>query len=419
VAWKLTLPVLIAWAWNPEPDMQFRYEAIDGSGGKVSGRLDAVSERDAARELAGQGLTVFALHEQRASLLSARRRGKASMRELQLVMQEFTTLLEAGVSLVVALSSLAKSSHHPQLTKAFGGMEFAVRRGESFSTAMRAANLPMPEYFHQLVHAGEATGRLAESLRGGVEQFEYDQRVNSELRSALVYPSVLVASGIASVGIIFLWVVPRFGTLLTQHGDSMPALSRWTIGAGVWLKDHISLVVLAVLGVAVLLRVLWRQPGLRDQLAERAAALPVLGDWLVEAEVGRWASTLSALLTGKVELIRALGLSASSVKLAFLRNRLTLVAKSVKGGSTLSAALREHNALNPTGYDLVAVGEASGELPKLLGALARLYETIGRDRMKRLLQLIEPLAIILIGAVIGTIVTAIILAITSVNDVPM
>lgn len=399
--------------------MQFRYEAIDGNGSKVSGKFDAASERAAARELAGQGLTVFALHEQKPSLLAARRRGKASMRELQLVLQEFTTLLEAGVSLVVALSSLAKSSHHPQMTAAFEGMELAVRRGESFSTAMRAANLPMPEYFHQLVHAGEATGRLAESLRGGVEQFEYDQRVNSELRSALVYPSVLVASGIASVGIIFLWVVPRFGTLLTQHGDSMPALSRWTIGAGVWLKDHVSLVLLAALGIAVLLRVLWRLPGLRDRLAERASALPVLGDWLVEAEVGRWASTLSALLNGKVELIRALGLSANSVKLAFLRNRLTLVAKSVKGGSTLSAALREHNALNPTGYDLVAVGEASGELPKLLGALARLYATIGRDRMKRLLQLIEPLAIILIGAVIGTIVTAIILAITSVNDVPM
>lgn len=399
--------------------MQFRYQAIDGNGGKVSGKLEAGSEREAARELARQGLVVFALDEQQGSLLAARRRGKASLRELQLVLQEFTTLLEAGVSLVVALSSLAKSSHHPQLTAAFEGMERAVRRGESFSTAMRAANLPMPEYFHQLVHAGEATGRLAESLRGGVEQFEYDQRVNSEIRGALVYPSVLVASGIGSVGIIFLWVVPRFGSLLTQHGDSMPALSRWTIGTGVWLKDHVWMVLLAILAAAAVLRMLWRLPGMRDRVAERAAALPVLGEWLIEAEVGRWASTLSALLNGKVELIRALGLSANSVKLAFLRNRLTQVAKSVKGGSTLSAALREHNALNPTGYDLVAVGEASGELPKLLGALARLYETIGRDRMKRVLQLIEPLAIILIGAVIGTIVTAIILAITSVNDVPM
>ena len=145
----------------------------------------------------------------------------------------------------------------------------------------------------------------------------------------------------------------------------------------------------------------------------------VVGVWLVEAEVGRWSSTLAALLNGKVELIRALSLAAGSVRLAFIRNRLSLVARSVKGGSTLSAALREHRALNPTGYDLVAVGEASGELPKLLAALARLYETTGRDRMKRALQLIEPLAIIVIGVVVGIIVTAIILAITSVNDVPL
>ena len=128
---------------------------------------------------------------------------------------------------------------------------------------------------------------------------------------------------------------------------------------------------------------------------------------------------VSALLTGRVELIRALNLSATSVRMKFLRARLLAVAKSVKTGSTLSAALREHRSLNPTGYDLVAVGEASGELPKLLDALARLYETTGRDRMKRALQLIEPLAIIIIGVVVGTIMTAIILVITSVNDVPL
>ena len=160
-------------------------------------------------------------------------------------------------------------------------------------------------------------------------------------------------------------------------------------------------------------------PGVKEKLAEFLIRLPVIGDWVLEAEVGRWASTLSALLEGKVELVRALGLAAASVRFHFLRNRLSAVVKGVKGGMTLSAALREHRALNPTGYDLVAVGEASGELPKLLSALAGLYETTGRDRMKRLLQLVEPLAIIVIGAVVGVIMTAIILAITSVNDVPL
>ncbi len=399
--------------------MLFRYEAVDASGARVTGAIEEPDEREAMRRLAASGLTVFALTPQKASLWSRRRRGKPGSRELQLVLQEFTTLLEAGVALVTALSSLARSSHHPALTGGFAAMEKQVRRGESFSSALRASGLEMPEYFHQLVQAGEATGRLAESLRGGVEQFEYDQRVRAEMRGALIYPSVLVGSGIAAVGIIFMWVVPRFGGMLAQHGEQMPAMSRWTIAAGVWLSGHAGLVGLALLGLAVAARAVFRQPGVREAVQENAARLPLLGDWLIEAEVGRWASTLSALLVGRVELTRALGLAAGSVRLGFLRSRLARVAQAVKGGSSLSAALREHRALNPTGYDLVAVGEASGELPKLLAALARLYETTGRDRMKRALQLIEPLAIIVIGAVIGTIVTAIILAITSVNDVPL
>ncbi len=399
--------------------LAFRYQAIDRSGNQVSGTVDASSDGDASRKLAGQGLTPYALKASRPGGWAGPRRKSASTRELQLVLQEFTTLLEAGVGLVTSLSSLAKSSHHPALTSAFADMERAVRRGESFSMALRESRLPVPEYLHQLVHAGEATGRLAESIRGGVQQFEYDQRVQKELVGAMIYPAVLVGSGVVAVGIIFMWVVPRFGGLLTQHGESMPALSRWTIATGVWLSSNAWMVGLALVLMAVAVRALYKAPGFVDALAERIAGLPIIGQWLIEAEVGRWASTLAALLSGKVELIRALNLSAASVRMRFLRNRLASVAKSVKGGVTLSAALRENRALNPTGYDLVAVGEASGELPKLLSALARLYETIGQDRMKRLLQLIEPLAIILIGVVVGTIMTAIILAITSVNDIPI
>lgn len=398
--------------------MQFRYQAIDSTGQQVSGLMEGRTEREVMRHLSGQNLTLTSISEA-AESRARLRRGKASSREMQLVLQEFTTLLEAGVSLATALSSLGKSSHHPQITAIFQGLEKAVRRGDSFSAALRESTLPVPGYFHQLVEAGEATGRLAEAMRSGVDQFEYDQRVSQEMRSALIYPAVLVVSGIAAVAIIFLWVVPRFGNLLTQHGDQMPAMSRWTISTGVWLSENTLLVGVVLLAAGLAVRAAFMVPGARERLAERIAGLPVLGEWLVEAEVGRWSSTLAALLSGRVELIRALNLAASSVRLGFLRSRLSLVAKSVKAGTPLSAALREHRALNPTGYDLVAVGEASGELPKLLAALARLYETTGRDRMKRALQLIEPLAIIIMGSVIGLIVTAIILAITSVNDVPL
>ena len=118
----------------------FNYEALDRSGNKVSGALEAANDGDAARLLAQQGLTPFALKRVSANGWGGLRRKTASARELQLVLHEFSTLLEAGVGLVTALSSLAKSSHHPTLTGAFTEMEKSVRRGESFSAALRESS---------------------------------------------------------------------------------------------------------------------------------------------------------------------------------------------------------------------------------------------------------------------------------------
>ena len=136
--------------------MQFRYQAIDKSGHAVSGVVDGRSEREASRQLAQQGLTTLSLAEQ-GEQGARRRRGKASSRELQLVLQEFTTLLEAGVSLVTALSSLAKSSHHPQITGVFSGMEKAVRRGDSFAQAR--------SIWPRMAEPGCAASRLSCSAR--------------------------------------------------------------------------------------------------------------------------------------------------------------------------------------------------------------------------------------------------------------
>jgi general secretion pathway protein F len=399
--------------------VSFRFRAVDAQGREVTGLLDASDERAAQREIVRRGLVAVAIEPDRPAVGDWAARLPPAPRELQLVLQEFATLIDSGVSLAVALSSLAGSSHHPRITAAFADMARAVRRGERFADALRASPLPLPAYLHQLVEASELTGRLGAALEDGARQYEYDLRVQSELRSALVYPAVLVASGIAAVGIIFLWVVPRFGGLLEQRAEQLPDLSRWVIGGGVWFADHAGVVALAAAALLALLVGLLRRREVRQRLLETAARAPLLGPWLVESEVGRWSGTLGTLLANRVELTRALELAAASVGLEFLQVRLRQVTRSVRGGSTLSHALREHRALNATGYDLVAVGEASGELPKLLLALSRLYQSTGRERMQRALKLIEPAAIIVIGGVIGVLVTAVILAITSVNDLPL
>jgi len=399
--------------------MNFRFRAVDASGKEVTGLVDATDERAAQRDIQRRGLVPVALDAERPAVAGWTARLPPAPREVQLVLQEFATLVDSGVSLAVALSSLAGSSHHPVLTEAFARMTKAVRRGERFADALRDSGLPVPAYLHQLVEASELTGQLGTALEDGVRQYEYDLRVEAELRSALVYPAVLVASGIAAMGIIFLWVVPRFGGLLEQRAEQLPALSRWVIGGGVWFADHIGLVVLAMAIAAAALVALLRRSAVRQHLLQTIATLPLLGPWLLEAAIGRWAGTLGTLLGNRVELTRALELAAAGIGLDHLQARLAQVTRSVRGGSTLSHALREHRALNATGYDLVAVGETSGELPKLLLALSRLYQTSGRERLQRALKLIEPAAIVVIGGVIGVLVTAVILAITSVNELPL
>jgi general secretion pathway protein F len=139
----------------------------------------------------------------------------------------------------------------------------------------------------------------------------------------------------------------------------------------------------------------------------------------MEAETARWSATMSTLLGNRVSLLRALELAEQSIQLPSLRARLAQVTKAVRTGTSLSQALQDHEALTPTGHNLIRAGERSGEVANMLRSLAKLLEDSGRLRMKRFLLLIEPLAILIIGAVIGIIITGVILAITSANNISL
>ena len=160
-----------------------------------------------------------------------------------------------------------------------------------------------------------------------------------------------------------------------------------------------------------------RQAKFRARMLDAVARLPVLGAWLTEADTAKWASVMGAMLTARVELMDALALAARGVRISRRRVMLDRVATDVKSGSPLSEALEKQRALTPTGYNLIRVGEQAGQLAEMLRALATLYENNSARRMKRVLTLIEPLAILLIGSVLGSIMLGLILAITSANEI--
>ncbi|MDE2270387.1 MAG: type II secretion system F family protein [Xanthomonadaceae bacterium] len=388
----------------------FDYEALNADGMVLTGNLVADGERDALRQLERRGLTTLSIKSQAAR--KTRRAGHLRTLDIVLPLHELATMLNSGVGLAEAVKVQSQSAHHPVVVMAFEHMAGALQRGQPFSDALAASRLPLPGYAHQLVKAGEMTGDLGKSLRGAAEQMEYEERVRAEMRNALIYPVILICAGIAAVLIVFTFVVPKFSMLLKKSAQ-LPWLAWAVLEGGTWVNANrvwlFPLALLAVVGTVAALR----KDSVRDRLYQRISGLPLVGAWLLESEIARWAKMMGTLLGNKVALLDALELSSEGLRLQQRRIRMREVARAVRSGSTLAQSLENHDALTGTGYNLVGVGERTGTLPGMLQSLATLYEEAGRQRMKRLLALIEPLAILVIGAVIGTIILGVVLAITS------
>jgi general secretion pathway protein F len=396
--------------------MEYRYEVANAQGQVISGDIEADDERAAMRLLQQQNLTPITL-ERSIPLTSAHAHsGKASEQDKTLAIQELTTLLNAGVPLAESVESIGIAHAGTAIGTAFTATLAALRRGEGFAEALRGAELVFPDYLYQLAKAGELTGKLGQSLQTAVAQMAYEERTRQEMRNALTYPAILITSGIAATLLVFIVVVPKFANLLKGNTANIPLISQWVIGTGMFVKANLLWVGLAVCAIVMGAIVALRNPSVRARVFELLVRVPILGQWIADTEMGRWASMLGALLENRVAIITAMELSCAGVKISSIKNSLQQVTRDVRSGVRLADALATNRALGPTGINLVKVGERTGELAPMLRALATLYEDAGRDRMKRFLLLLEPIAIILIGSMIGVIMVAIMLAVTSMND---
>ena len=392
----------------------FDYETVDANGQSSKGQLEAESPSDVVRRLAAAGHTVVDVSEARGT---TRTFGRRRLRGADVVVafHELATLLQSGVSLGDAVLAQSRGSHHPALVAAFDAMARHLMRGERFLDAVGASGLPLPDYVYQLVEAGEMSGQLPQALRQAVDQMQYDQRVAADIRGALTYPAILVVAGITAVLLVFVFVVPQFSNLL-EEAEELPLLAEFVLRTGVWFNANTWLLAGTAIAAAAAGTMLLRRAAVRQRLVDFVGALPLLREWLSEVDTAKWASVMSAMLASRVELMDALGLASRGVRMSRRKILLDRAVNEVRSGAALSEALEKQDALTPTGYNLIRVGERSGQLAEMMRALASLYEENGTRRMKRVLTLIEPLAVLAIGGVLGTIMIGLILAITSVNE---
>lgn len=422
------------------------------------GDIQALDEAGALAALQQQGLTVLALREvggQAATdftgqdsaavatgmpgFLSARRVPTAV---LAVVLYELATLVEAGVPLASALANLADAQVQNKpgsvLAKALVQLHQEVRSGVMFSRALAnsavdggdlAAGadgsglntaqgvLPWPTFLLQLARAGEVTGNLAASLKSAASQMEQDEAFATEARNALIYPVVLVLSGLAATLLVFIFVVPKFASVLNNPKADIPAFSLAVLNVGMWMAQH--KLALAVVGIAGTLLAGWaaQQRQLRQAVWDAAYNLPGVRLWVQQAELARWAAMLAVMLANTVPILQALGLARNTLKLSALRTQADLMRADVVGGKALSMAMRARNFADATSINLIAVGEKSGALAQTTQALAQMHRNASQARLKKFLVLLEPITILVISVVLGTVMISVMLAVTSLTNV--
>jgi general secretion pathway protein F len=397
--------------------IRFDYRACDATGAERRGSIFAASAAAAARELLQQGLTPLDLQEPgRREPAGARRRGRIGEADRIVVLRELATLLQAGVSVGEALPSVADAYEGGALGDVLAGVSQRVNAGGPLAGSLAESNLGLPAYVLALLQAGEAAGDLGPSLAAAADQMDQQRRATEELRNALMYPTLLVVVGIAVITAIFIGVIPRFANLLQNTRADIPELSRQVISAGVFAKQHAWGLAFGGAALVALAVVSFTGPAGRARLIRIACLVPALRRWLFEADLGRWASVLAAMLGNRVGIIAALGLSAAAARVDRVRADVQRLAQELERGRTLASALEDLAWFPRNRLNLVRVGERSGQLAQTLATLGDIHTEAARTRQRRMLTLVEPVAILAIGAAIGFVMVAVMSAITSVNS---
>jgi len=397
----------------------YYFKAVASDGKLRTGVIHADTDRWVAQELRKQGLTPVYVglepKQGRDLKLPAFKLGKK--RDILFFTQELSTLLNAGVPLDRALSITSELTERASFRALVLDVLRVVKGGKSLAESLATH----PEYFSDLfvnmVRAGEASGSLA-AVFDRLAEFE---RSSDDLRgyiiSSMVYPTLLALVGAGSIGVLMNFVVPRFAGVFEQSHIVMPTPTRLLIETSHFLQSY-SWMILTVLVGAIAALVIYRRT-VQGRLWWDGTALkiPLLGDALRKAETARFARAMGTLVANSVPLVQSIHISRAILSNRKIANSLEIVSQGVKRGEGIAAPLKRCGEFPPLAGHLLSVGEETGRLDSMFNRMADIYEADTRSAIKSFTSLFEPLVILIMGIVVGTLILSMLLAITSINDV--
>ena len=396
--------------------LYFKYQAFDAEGKVQTGQLSAESEREAIRILQGKNLTPVKVQETKR-IFGRGRNKKISHADILDFTNGLCTLVDARVPIDKALRLLDGVTESSAMRELVLNLLRDVKEGKSLAQAMENHSHVFSRMYVNIVRAGEEGGILHELLPDLTDFLETSAKTRQAVISAMIYPVVLLVTGIISVFLLLIFVVPQFAVMFEDVGTEIPSSAAFLLSLSNFVQSYGYLFVIAAVICIYLWKRLDRDPQTKLQKDGFLLSLPLVGTLILYRECAVFARTLGALMGAGIPLIQALRISREVIANSVLTSHLLKVEEDVRGGSGLGISLERTNRFPTLLHQLVAVGEESGRTSDILLKTAVTFDTYVRNQMSALVSALQPALIIFLAIAVGGITITMLSAVFSMNAV--
>ena len=397
----------------------YQYKAVTPNGETVRGEMEATSAEAVAAQL--QEMGNIPLHARAAGggrfsltrLLSGS--GKPNQREVMQFTQQLATLLNAGLPLDRSLQVLIDLADSDRVQRMTEKIRDQVREGGNLSDALEAQHGVFSRLYVNMVRAGELGGSLEQTLERLGEYLERTRELKESVKSALIYPVLLLVLAIGSLMLLLIYVIPQFTPIFEDMGAELPLLTKMVLGAGSLLQHYWWLMALLVAGVVMWLRRQFANPQSRYQWDGRILQMRWIGDLVAKLETARLARTTGTLLVNGVPLLSALSIAGRVMTNTVLQEDVAEASKQVKSGRGLARTLAKAGHCPRLALQMISVGEETGQLDRMLVKVADTYDREVRTTVDRLMSLFVPVLTLLLAVLIGVIVISVLMPIMNMS----
>jgi type IV pilus assembly protein PilC len=383
----------------------FAYTAINAQGLVSKGVLHAPDQDSAKDQLRQQGLLAQALSEQKVASSGGARFSKVKPKSLQIFSRQFATLIQAGVSIVQALLILEEQTDDKKLASVIVEVREDVESGVVLSRAMSRHPKVFSRLFVAMIEAGEASGTLDIVLDRVAIQIEKETKLKRRVKSAMVYPTVVLTFATLVLIGMLMFLVPIFVKIFQSLNGQLPTITQIVVNMSNFLRDYWFIIFPVIAAVIFGLLRFKRTPEGRALWDRFKLRLPMkIGDVVLKVAMARFSRTLATLVSAGVDIVKALEITGTTAGNTVLEEALVKVRQRLNEGARIAQTMSENEVFPPMVSQMVKIGEETGELDKMLSKIADFYEDEVDTAVAALTSIIEPIMMIGVGAMVGVIV---------------